>query len=402
MSNEIKTNIPEDAVDTAVTETAAPAVATTPHDAVTTMLVEYGLSTAEAGLLKTSLGIDTIDELALMKENDLVNGGMKLAKARKMLAALTSTSTNANDATAINGQFQKLLPTVPKEDSWLTALKASGVLKVDESTVIAAIRAAIADQVGLFDIPDKLVRAMEDYTDKTEEQVDATVYYSLRKAITKRSYGDLFAAIDGCDGSYVTEKRRKDFLKRIRENLMPAIGDSFFSLNAWYENWSSSMSSPSVLLMAFNRFNGANNIPTVAPPDIAPLRAAGEMLNDSINSVFKGTGVQIAAALGYDANEICKTLKDNRLPALTGFASYELMLKSLNIGVSSSYIYQEENLIQYVLGFIKQNNVTADEAQNYFIALWQLGSQIKWETFGIKGIGKANTGHTSITGNPIL
>jgi hypothetical protein len=403
MSNELTTNTPENAVETAVTETAAPAVATTPHNPVVATLVEYGVDSITAGMIQAELGIDTMEELALMNEDDLVGRGMKLAKARKMLAALKKTDVNTNNTAAFDGQLQKLLPNIPTEDSWLTALKTNGVLKVEKSTVIAAIRAAIADQAGLFDIPNKLIHAMECYADKTEEQVDATIYFSLRKAITRRNYGDLFAAIEGCDGSYVTDKRRKEFLERVRNNLLPAIGDSFFALNNWYENWSTSMNTPSVLLMAINGLNGTSGVPAIAPPDITPLHAAGETLNNSINSVFKGTGVQIAAALAYDANEICKTLKDTRLPVLTGFGSYELMLKNLDIGVSSSYAYQEENLIRYVLGFIEHASVTADAAQSYFVALWQLGSQIQWDAFGIRDFGKANIGkHTSITGKAIL
>ena len=54
------------------------------------------------------------------------------------------------------------------------------------------------------------------------------------------------------------------------------------------------------------------------PPDTGVLRDHASAVADAVNKVFAGTGVQIAAALAYDANRIKETLSNPRLPTLIG------------------------------------------------------------------------------------
>ena len=216
MSEEIK-----NAVATAETEAAkTPVVA----DDVRTKLAEYGADEATIDKVISELGVEELDDLASLEVADLTGAGMKLAKARKLVAELKNTSKPAAPAVAaaetraIQSQFEALLPSIPTDESWLNALKTGGILKVDESSYIAAIRAALADRAGLYNVPDALSKAMEKYADETEEQVDPT-FYALRKSLTRRAYGDIFAAIDGLDGTFITDARRKEFLGRIRDTL---------------------------------------------------------------------------------------------------------------------------------------------------------------------------------------
>ena len=105
--------------------------------------------------------------------------------------------------------FDEVLPAVPTDASWLEALRTGGVLKVDQSTVISVIRAALAHRAGLFEIPDSLVRLMEKFADENDDQVDPE-FFKLRKQMTRRSYAEIFEAIDGLDGSYVTEDAKSN------------------------------------------------------------------------------------------------------------------------------------------------------------------------------------------------
>ena len=397
MSEEIK-----NAVATAETEAAkAPVVA----NDVRTKLAEYGADEATIDKVVSELGVEELDDLASLEVADLTGAGMKLAKARKLVAELKNTSKPAAPAVAaaetraIQSQFEALLPSIPTDESWLNALKTGGILKVDESSYIAAIRAALADRAGLYNVPDALSKAMEKYADETEEQVDPT-FYALRKSLTRRAYGDIFAAIDGLDGTFITDARRKEFLSRIRDTLWPAIAESYRTLDGWYQTWRASFSDPSMLIAAIGGgfSGGAAGMSMITPPDTAQLHDAGDTLVDSINRVFRGTGVQVAAAMAYDANTIRNTLEDPRLPSMVGVKNREMMLKKIGASVSSNYIRLEQNLVKYVLAFAKHDTVTSDVEVNYFVALWQLGTQINWNELG----GSDATGMTGLTGKRVL
>ena len=397
MSEEIK-----NAVATTEAEAAkAPVVA----NDVRTKLAEYGADEATIDKIVSELGVEELDDLASLEVVDLTGAGMKLAKARKLVAELKNTSKPAAPAVAaaetraIQSQFEALLPSIPTDESWLNALKTGGILKVDESSYIAAIHAALADRAGLYNVPDALSKAMEKYADETEEQVDP-IFYALRKSLTRRTYGDIFAAIDGLDGTFITDARRKEFLGRIRDTLWPAIAESYRTLDGWYQTWRASFSDPSMLIAAIGGgfSGGVAGMSMITPPDTAQLHDAGDTLVDSINRVFRGTGVQVAAAMAYDANIIRNTLEDPRLPSMVGVKNREMMLKKIGASVSSNYIRLEQNLVKYVLAFVKHDTVTSDVEVNYFVALWQLGTQINWAELG----GGDATGMTGLTGKRFL
>lgn len=407
MSEEMKnvTIAPETTAET-MPKTAPEAPTAPATDEVKTKLSEFGANEATITKIVDDLGVETVDDLSSLEVADLTEAGMKLAKARKLLAELKKSTKSSSgpavaaaETRAIQTQFESLLPSIPNDESWLNALKTGGILKVDESSYIAAIRAALADRAGLYDVPEKLAKAMEKYADETEEQVDPT-FYALRKSLTRRTYGDIFAAIDGLDGTFITEGRRKEFLSRIRETLWPAIAESYYTLDSWYQTWRASFSDPSMLIAAIGGGLGGNaGMSMITPPDTAQLHDAADTLVNSINRVFRGTGVQVAAAMAYDANVIRNTLEDSRLPSMVGVKNRELMLKKIGASVSSNYIRLEQNLVKYVLAFAKHDTVTSDVEVNYFVALWQLGTQINWKELGVDSSSSDLTG---ITGKRIL
>lgn len=413
MSDEMKKDVNVTTDQEELTKTAPAAesttAASTPNpdlDAVRAKLGEYGADMAAIEHIINDLGVESIDDLSALEVSDLTAVGIKLVKARKLItefsapaqAAPVQAVTAAESRAMAQGQLETLLPPVPNDDSWLNALKSGGILKVDDSSYIAAIRAAMAERAGLYNVPAALAEAMERYADETEEQVDPT-FFALRKSLTRRNYADIFAAIDGLDGSFITESRRKEFLTRIRTALWPAITDSFRALDSWYQTWRASFSDPSMIIAAIGGGLGAGaGMGMVTPPDTASLHDAGDTLVDSINRVFRGTGVQVAAAMAYDANTIRNTLEKPGLPAMVGVKNRELMLKKIHANVSSNYVRLEQNLVKYVLGFVKHDTVTSDVEVQYFAALWQLGTQINWNELN----GGSNVGIEGLTGERVL
>lgn len=396
---------PKDAAGSTASETPAtePAVASE----VRAKLAEYGADDGVIDKIIDGFGAESLDDLAMLEVDDLTHAGMKLLKARKLVADLkkpeepAAPAVTAAETRAIQSQYEMLLPAVPSDESWLNALKTGGILKVDDSSYIAAIRAALADRAGLYDVPEALAKAMEKYADETEEQVDP-IFYALRKSLTRRAYGDIFAAIDGLDGTFITEARRKEFLERTRTCLWPAIADSFRALDSWYKAWQANNNNPSAWMTMLGSFfaggSAAMGAGMVAPPDISPLHDAGDVLVDAINRNFRGFGVQVAAAMAYDASTIRDTLENPRLPSMVGAKNRELMLKKIGANVSSNYVRLEKNLVKYVLAFVKHDAVTSDVEANYFVALWQLGTQINWAELD----GEPTGAVTSLTGKRVL
>ena len=381
-------------------------------------LAELGVEESTAEKLTTDLGVESVEDLGLLEVADLTSAGIKLIQARKIYAELhpeepkeaapaanpMATQMQQQEARmAAFAQMEALLPSVPSDESWLTSLKIGGIKKIDDSSNISAIRAALANRAGLYSVNKKLVELMEKFADETDEQVDPE-FFAIRKQLTRKNYAEVFEAIDGLDASFVSPKRTDKFLATIEQDLWPAIIGTYRALNTWEESRRATMTDPSMLFAAFT---GAGVV--MPAPDTAPLHDAGDALIDATNHVFRGTGLQISAALAVDAQNIRKTLENPRLPAMIGVPNREMMLKKLGLSINANYVRLEQNLVKYVLSFLRHDLVTSDTDVNYFIALWQLGSQINWGELGVTSAGSAHGGTaqrgrpglTSITGSEI-
>lgn len=372
-------------------------------DAITSKLAEFGLTTEQAEKVK-GLGAESVDDLAQLLEADLTAIGIPVLKARKVIEGLQPVKVAPEIPTVDTSMsFDTILPSVPDDDSWLNALRADGILKISTSTVISAIRAALADRFGLYDVPEKLIAAMEDYIDTTEEQVSEE-FWRIRKQLTRKSYGDLFAAIEGLDGSYVTNKRKDRLLSQINNNLWPALVSFNESLISWQESWMQGAANPGMMMATIMSSVSGNSVGMppgmMQPPDCGVLRDSAQSLNASINRIFRGDGVQITAALAYEANQIKKMVENPRMPMLCGVPSRDLLLKKLGVAVPATYPRMEKNLTKFILGVMEAEKIAAgNEEMQYFGTLYMLQSQIPWNELHAsksgsdrpKGIGGTST-----------
>lgn len=353
-------------------------------DEVTAKLTELDVDANFIAKIRGDLGVTSVDDLASLTEADLVGVGMKVVPARKLAAAFAPTPTVA-DTTAYSAAALDNLPKVPDDGPWLDALKVGGVRKVDQSTVISAVRAGLASRVGLFGVTAKLTAAMEEFAKLNDEPVDEQ-FYALQAQITQRNYAEIFAALPGFNGRMVTEARKKELLSRVDDHLWPSIIDFYSQLETWYRTWMESAGNPAFLVAALVPGAGGGVMPPgmMSAPDTGTLRDHADAINNAINKVFAGTGVQIAAAVAYDANEIKKSLEDPRLPALIGAANRDQMLKMLEVAVPATYPRLEVNLTRFVLATMQVNDQPAgDEELRFFGALYTLGGQIPWNQLGV-------------------
>lgn len=354
------------------------------RDPVVSRLESLSIPAEVIQKIQIELGAQTPEDLTSLTEKDLVGIGMKPLQARKLLAGLAPAKPAA-EAAAMGTLSFDVLPSVPADDSWLAALKAGGVLKVEQSTVISAVRAALAHRVSLFQVPDLLVAEMERFADTNEEQVDPE-FFKLRKELTRRTYAEVFEAIPGFEGSYVTEARKKLLLSRVDQYLWPAIVSFNGQLKGWQETWMQGAANPMIMMSAFMAASGGiGTMPPgmMNPPDTGGLRDYADAVADAVNKVFAGTGVQIAAALAYDASRIKEALANPRLPSMIGAANRDQMLRQLGVAVSATYPRLELNLTRFVLAIMQVKDQPAgNEELQYFGALFMLGNQIPWDQLG--------------------
>lgn len=359
-------------------------------DAVTTMLKGLVGDPGEEA-------INLLKDAKFTPDADIIGAvGESVPKAvlAKAIAGLRSASVIEAPVAVAN---LDILPNVPSDDAWLDALKTGGVLKFNKETVLGTVSAALAAQVGLYDLPAKIVAEMERHAQSLEEPVGEE-FYRMSAMLTERKYAEIFRAIPGMNGKYATETRKKELLQRINSRLWNSLTGFHGQLKGWMESWQQGMANPAMLVsLLAGAGAGASAMPPgmMAPPATDVLRDAAESVVNDINFVFAGTGIPVALALAYDAQQIRRSLEDPTLPAQVGVANREQMLKKLGAAVSSDYPRLERSLKQYALGVIELPNVTPGQTElQYLAALFQLGNSVPWGKLGQmdSGIGSRRPG----------
>jgi hypothetical protein len=292
--------------------------------------------------------------------------------------------------------LEQILPAVPDYESCLDKLKSGGVLNVTQEGVLSTLRVYLLDRWGIFDVPDRLIAAMEKYSQDLKQPV-GELYFEVQKQLTQRAAGNIFNAIPGVKGQYVTEKKKTDLLNRVSEIFYPKLHGFHTSLKAWRSDWSSNID-PAAIFLFSSKTNSDVVFSMVPPPDTYLLRTEAEQVIDAANETLSGTGLQTAAALAWDAQRITNVLKNTGLPALVGAADYDQMILTLGMGVPSSHKLLETALSQFVLSVMKlkeQPPGTEDEVQ-YIIAMLQKSSGIVWENLYDVGSAKGKTAKKTV------
>lgn len=293
----------------------------------------------------------------------------KPAKAEKQIVSEIQPTVNLST---------DVLPPVPDDESFVAALKVGGELKIGAIEVIAAMKAAIASRVGLYDLPDKLVDAMERHADELSEPCLPS-FYELQRLVVSRSYGEILSAL-GVDARFVSQRRQDLLLKRLNENLWNSLYGFQKQLLGWQEAWMAGAANPAALIMAITAGSAGMPPGMLQPPDTSVIRDSAEAVIDNINKVFAGTGIPVARALAWDAQRIKKVLEDDRLPSSIGATNREQMLRMLGVDVTADYVRLERNIVRYALAIMELQKVTSGQSEYvYLAAMFQLGVSIPWD-----------------------
>ena len=364
------------------------------EETVGSKLMGLGVSPEHITQIQDKLGAESLEDLVNLTVEDLTSVGVKPLQARKVVKALAPTKPIA-EAPTIPSFSLDVLPSIPDDKAWLEALRVGGVLKFNRDTVVGTVSAALANQVGLFELPKRLIAAMEKNAESLEEPVGEE-FYTMQRMLTEHSYSEVFAALPGATGRYATATRKAALLQKMDDNLWRELFSFQGQLVNWMDSWQKGAANPALLLSALASLSGGNGAAPgglMQAPPTDTLRGAAESLITSINGIFAGTGIPVAMALAYDAQQIRKALEDPSLPAQVGALNREQMLKSLGVAVSSDYPRLEANLKRYTVSVIELPNVTAGQPEwTYVTALYQLGASIPWDKLGAGAVGAKVTG----------
>lgn len=354
------------------------------NDELRTRLTELGLNEDQVGKLAEQ-GVVSDAEMVLLSEHEIREiTGCTVIAAKKAAAAFSPKPSEAEVEASNTAAIRNVLPALPDDQSFLEMLKVGGVLKVDRTNVIAAMRAAIASDIGLYALPDRLIQRMEAFALEQDEPVGES-FYRLQKQLAERRYGEVLAAL-GTTGNFVSDKRKRETLERLDALLWPALRGFNTQLRAWVEAWSQGAANPAALMMAMAVSQGPRGVMPpgmLQPPDTAVLRDEGEGVVNSINKVFAGTGIPVARALAYDALRIREVLEDPSLPSTVGAATRDQMIKMLGIDVGADYVRLEQNVSRFALAIMELPKVAAgNEEVTYLSALYTLGVSVPWDKLG--------------------
>jgi hypothetical protein len=323
--------------------------------------------------------------------------GVPKAKLNKAIRTILRVEEVVSETAKTEGETSSvmapldILPSELSEVNLLDTLKTGGVLRVNSATVTMVMRAALASRTGVFGVRKTLVDKMEAHAESLDEPVGEK-FFKLRNELTRRNYGEIFSAIEGSVGQFVTQGRIKMLLGKLNNDLWPAMYSFHEQVNGWVQSWQQGAANPAAMMVALTAIMGNKGgvmAPGImAPPPTDTLRDAAEGVVDKINRVFSGTGTVVASALGYDAKTLMDILNDDSLPAQIGAANKEQMLKLLGVNVTADVSRMSTNAARYLLSIMELPKVAAgNEELAYITALFQLGSAIPWDQ--LKGGGKS-------------
>ncbi|MEK9152034.1 MAG: hypothetical protein AAB692_01580, partial [Patescibacteria group bacterium] len=326
-------------------------------------------------------GLAADGDAATATTEDWTSFGVPKIQARKLVEQFKPAPEPAKPAVALP-QFTAgtALPQVPDDESFLKALLEGGVLKPQAMDVVAAIRIKLADQIGVYDIEDTIMEAIEKHSGETDEPCPE-VFYDLENRKASKEHAALLKAL-GASGRFATQRRRKELLAKL-DSVWDILKDFQGQLNSWQQSWMEQASGPAALTTMMTAMMGGGPALAAAGlnqvPDTSPVIDAATGVINKLNKVFSGTGIPVARALAAEAVELRRLLEKPELPVAVGAASRDEMVKKLGLGVTADMVRTEKSLSQYTLAVLNVPTTPTDQLPMYITALKQVGATIPWD-----------------------
>lgn len=351
------------------------------------LLRKYGGTEETVGRLE-EYGVETAADILELEAGHLVQAGMKLVQANRLLKEVRQTYEEKPEEQPLkqeitaNETMRQVMAIPLDDDSLLDAIKMKNELRVDDQAYIAAMRADLADRAGLLDVPGKLNNEMLAYAEKNDRPVD-NMYFDVQALMMARDYSVLFAGLPNGSRRAVSKTQKKGLLAKMQEFFWPAVFSAYLEILRWRQIWVES-ATPGAAMAYLTQQKGIVPPGIGMAPDVGPLRDAAEKLRIAMNKTLSGLKMMAADALFYDCTKVKDVLLTEGLPELIGALDYDQMLTMLEVNIDESIVRTEQNLVRFVLGMIKSKDVGSDEEADYFSALYTIGYQVNWQLIGFR------------------
>lgn len=341
-------------------------------------------------------GLDSMDDVPYVTADKWVKWGVPEVKANRLTAELAAANAPAPAPAPAPASIAtepvvatgaSLLPKLPDDAGFLALLQQGGVAHMDKVDVIAAIRAMIADNFGVYGIEDALLGAIHTQAIKMKKPYPE-VYTEIETGKHRREYAAILRAM-GVSGRFVTKGRKEEFLRGMKR-LWALLQDFQSKVANWYEAWTKKFMNPGMMMVSQVVPGAGLQLPPnmMSAPDTTPIRTAAITLIEALNELFAGPGVQVARALAAESIELSKLLDRPDLMTAIGVASREEMIMTLGIGVSPEIVTAESQACQYAQAVLTLSEVTNPRLQAAYIGeLYELGQNTPWTTLSS---GKTN------------
>lgn len=379
-----------------------------PYEKVSKALVDL-VGTADDESLASLADPECCSNDLLLSRINSAFPGLPVVKLNKAVKDLRGAATTATPAAAVVTEHASavvaqntgvLLPNVPDNESFLSALRIGGVSIVTATEVNAALRVKLATDLGVYDVPAKLMAQMKTLALRTNKPLGET-YYKMQKKVNQKRYADIFAAM-GAEGHHMSEADKRELLGRMT-GLWDTLGSFQKLLVQWYDAWMLRTSNPQAVAAAIlgSRHPGSATALMNRPPEVDPIKDSTAGVIDNLNRMFAGTGVLTARGMARDVIEIREMLSDPGLPAAVGSPDRETMLQEVGAALTSDYERLEKNLVRYVLALMEfaANNVATEREAEYLGELYFLGQNIPWDKLDAMKAATSSTRKRNGDGN---
>ncbi len=253
----------------------------------------------------------------------------------------------------------------PDGRSFLASLKESGVQKPENLTVLAGLRAFLAKEAGVHNIPALLTGMMAEHARVAKAPINGTKYAEVQNLISRRDYAEILAAVNCKNAAqFVNAKVRQGLLKDVEDKLIPALNEFHKALNNYDRNFTDMMVRNAPMYHALGNEEIARQIPpglrnrAVQLPDMSPVKNAAETVVVTINEVFAVWGTAAARVEANDAILAAQLLDNEEVMNLCGFTDKELWLAKLNIKITAEDIQYEQALAKFAWVIMELNKAT--------------------------------------------
>ncbi|MDP3985133.1 MAG: hypothetical protein Q8P82_00035, partial [bacterium] len=141
----------------------------------------------------SKLGVNDAETAAELTAEDWTRCGLLLAPARKLVRQLTAPAPEEPVAAAAAAAVPTALKPLPDDTSFLKMLVVGGVPKMKAEDAVAAVRVAIAERLGVFELEETILTRIEERAVSLRAQVPP-VFYAIEDSKTRKTHPEILRA----------------------------------------------------------------------------------------------------------------------------------------------------------------------------------------------------------------